>query len=490
MITFASVMKQRQFILFALALLHVLAADISAGVREFRGAWLHTVFQEGYGSRSTEQNKAYLRTQLDRLKSAGMNVVIFQVRPQSDAFYKSDIEPWSRFLTAGGKAPVPFWDPLEFMIEECHARGMELHAWMNPYRVTSTAKQTLPKNHIYHKHPERFVRYDGKLYFDPGQPENRKFICRVVDDIVRRYDVDGIHFDDYFYPYPVRGKKFPDEESFRKYGKGMPLADWRRQNVNLLIEEVHGCIASVKPWVRFGVSPFGIWRNIKNDKRGSRTNGLQNYDDLYADVLLWEDKGWVDYLLPQIYWNFGNPSAAYEELVDWWNSNAGTKRHLYVGQDVGRTMKAQDKTQLRRKIELARSRNNVAGNCWWPGYEVTANSGGVADSLASSFQSRPALVPSYPWISDSVPDPVEKLKVKGRTISWSAAVAKQSADDVVRYAVYRFENIESAEDDSAAELVDVVYAPSFKAERPGVYAVAALSRVNNESELSNPVIVK
>lgn len=262
-------------------------------VREFRGAWLHTVWQTQYKSRGTEANKRTLEKQLDSLHRAGINAVFFQVRPQADAFYDSKIEPWSCYLTESGKAPVPYWDPLEFVVEQCHARGMELHAWLNPYRVTSNSRQitTLPKNHIYRKHPERFLRYDGKLYFDPGLPENREFIGEVVEDIIRRYDVDGIHFDDYFYPYPVKGKEFPDSKSYARYGKKMKRGDWRRQNVDLLIEEVHNRIASVKPWVRFGVSPFGIYRNKKSDPKGSDTNGLENYDSLYADVLLWENKG-------------------------------------------------------------------------------------------------------------------------------------------------------------------------------------------------------
>ena len=304
-------------------------------LREFRGAWLHTVWQTQYKSRGTEANKRVLEQQLDSLHLAGINAVFFQVRPQADAFYDSKMEPWSCYLTDGGKAPVPFWDPLEFMVEQCHKRGMELHAWLNPYRVTSKTKQiaALPKKHIYHKHPERFLRYDGKLYFDPGLPENREFIGQIVEDIIRRYDVDGIHFDDYFYPYPVKGKEFPDAKSYAKYGKGMKRADWRRRNVDLLIKEVHERISAVKPWVRFGVSPFGIYRNKKSDPKGSDTNGLENYDSLYADVLLWEGKGWVDYLMPQLYWELDHKSASYRVLIDWWNRNV-SNRHLYIGQDV------------------------------------------------------------------------------------------------------------------------------------------------------------
>ena len=328
------------------------AAALSVAVaqapkHEFRGAWLHTVFQGQYKNQNTEQNKAYLIGQLDSLRKVGVNAVIFQVRPQSDAFYASELEPWSRYLTDGGNAPRPFWDPLQFMIEQCHERGMELHAWLNPYRVTSNSKQTLPQNHIYHRHPERFIRYDGKLYFDPGQPENREFIGAVVDDIVARYDVDGIHFDDYFYPYPVKGKEFGDDASYRRYGNGMDRGDWRRHNVDLLIEDLHRRIAAAKPWVRFGISPFGIWRNQSSDPRGSRTSGLQNYDALYADVLLWEEEGWIDYLLPQLYWELDHRAASTRELLGWWNENSGEKRHLYIGQDVKKCM---DKGELGQKV--------------------------------------------------------------------------------------------------------------------------------------------
>ncbi|MDE6306326.1 MAG: family 10 glycosylhydrolase, partial [Muribaculaceae bacterium] len=386
--------------------------DEPALKREFRGAWLHTVFQSQYARQTTAQNKAYLTEQLDRLQKAGINVVIFQIRPQADAFYRSDLEPWSRFLSGkAGVAPSPAWDPLAFMIEESHKRGMELHAWLNPYRVTTSAKEVLPPGHLYKREPHRFVWYAKKLYFDPGLPENRKFIENVVLDIVRRYDVDGIHLDDYFYPYPVAGVKFPDNKSYARYGKGMKLADWRRKNVDLLIEGLHNVISQEKAWVRFGVSPFGIWRNKRTDPEGSETSGLQNYDDLYADILLWARNGWIDYQLPQLYWELEHKAASTLTLVNWWNDHA-YDRHIYIGQDVERTMKAADisgsadRNQLNHKVRLSRELPNVQGNCWWPGYSVTANVGGVADSLSSRLQSTPALVPSYPWISSRIPDAV------------------------------------------------------------------------------------
>ena len=378
-------MKTNRLYSFLLLLSAALGVSAESPKQEFRGAWLHTVYQGQYKKQTTAQNQAYLRNLLDSLQLTGVNAVIFQVRPQADAFYDSKLEPWSRFLTDDGAKPKPYWDPLQFMVEECHKRGMELHAWLNPYRVTTNAKQTLPKGHIYHKHPERFVRYDGKLYFNPGLPENREFIGKVVEDIVSRYDIDAIHFDDYFYPYPAKGKDFDDAAAFAKYGKGMARDDWRRHNVDLLIEELNTRIKKLKPWVRFGISPFGIWRNKTSDPRGSDTNGLQNYDALYADVLLWEEKGWIDYLLPQLYWELDHKAASSRILADWWNENSGHNRHLYIGQDVERCM---SKGELGEKVEISRSRQNVAGNCWWPGYSVTRNSGGVADSLASDLQKR------------------------------------------------------------------------------------------------------
>ena len=463
--------------------------------REFRGAWLHTVFQDQYHRQSTAKNKEYLRQQLDKLHDAGVNAIVFQVRPQADAFYPSTLEPWSRFLTDDGKAPQPQWDPLQFMIDECHARGMELHAWLNPYRVTSSANQTLPKGHIYHKHPEWFVRYDRKIYFDPGLPECREFICRVVMDIVDRYDVDGIHFDDYFYPYPVKGKEFPDSKSYAKYGKGKNKDDWRRANVDQLIEALHTKISARKPWVVFGVSPFGIWRNKSTDPKGSDTNGLENYDSLYADVLLWANRGWVDYLLPQLYWDLEHKAASYLTLVDWWGRNA-QGRHMFVGQDVERTMKfpdigdSREASQLRHKINLTRADDNIQGNCWWPGYYVTENRGGIADSLMIDFQSTVAIPPAYPWISDKRPDAVRNFKRHSDSLSWDAPRTAGKADDVVKYVVYRFEEDDEIDLENTEAIEAITWKPSFDIEYPGVYVVTALSRVNQESKPSKPIHVK
>ena len=477
------------FLKLSLTILLLISATFANALnpkREFRGAWMHTVFQDQYHKQSTEENKKYLRDQLDKLKEAGVNAVIFQVRPQADAFYPSKYEPWSRFLTDNGEAPSPYWDPLLFMIEEAHQRGMELHAWLNPYRVTTSKEQILPASHIYHQHPEWFVRYDGKLYFDPGLPESREFITDVVIDIVNRYDVDGIHFDDYFYPYPVKGKEFPDSDSYAKYGNGGDIGDWRRHNVDQLIEGIHNAISATKPWVIFGISPFGIWRNKSTDPRGSDTNGLQNYDALYADVLLWAHNGWIDYNLPQLYWDLEHKAAPYLVLVDWWQNNA-EGRNLYIGQSIMNTMKnpdignSKESTQLRHKIELTRKANNIQGNCWWPAYDLTKNTEGIADSLMIDCQATIALSPTYPWISDKQPDATKNFRISDSLLIWDKPQTNDSADDAVKFVVYRFDEDEPVDLNNSEAIECITWETSYKPEFSGVYVVTALSRVNQES---------
>ncbi len=387
--------------------------------REFRGAWLHVIGQSQYQDMGTTRAKAYIQQQLDKLQAAGCNAVIFQVRPTADALYKSDLEPWSTWLTGKrGRAPQPDWDPMEFTLQEAHNRGMEFHAWLNPYRVTSNSKEILPKDHDIYKHPERYVKFNGQTFFDPAYQENRDFICKVVKDIVDRYDVDAIHIDDYFYPYPANGKRFEnDNASYARFGNGMNRQAWRRKNVDLLIEQLHNTIKDAKPWVRFGVSPFGIWRNKKSDPRGSTSSGLQNYDDLYADVLLWDQKGWVDYVVPQLYWSLDLAAAPSRHLAQWWNDNIKNAQ-LYIGQDTKRTMdsadpKNRDTNELDTKVRLSRRLENVDGNVWWHGYWVTDNYKGVADSLATKYQRTIALPPA--WGDSKVhPDRVSHLQEIGR----------------------------------------------------------------------------
>lgn len=480
--------------------------------REFRGAWLHVIGQSQWMQKTPAQQRAYIIDQLDKLNEAGCNAVIFQIRPTADALYISEIEPWSKWLTGKrGKAPSELWDPLEFITKEAHKRGMELHAWLNPYRVTSDAKEILPEDHLYRKHPERFFRFDNKIFFDPAYQENRDYISQVIADIVTRYDVDAIHLDDYFYPYPSGKVKFDaDGASYAKFGQGKNKADWRRENVDKLIEQLHTTIKDIKPWVRFGISPFGIWRNKRTDPRGSDSAGLQNYDDLYADVLLWAKNGWIDYLLPQLYWSLDLKVAPSRTLATWWNDNVPAPVHLYIGQNTQGTMDnatASAPNELEAKIDISRRLPNVQGNAWYHGYWVTDNYKGVKDALASEHQRTLALAPAYGDQS------VKPAKVTGlhtelvddqMCIAWDtpanfhglgaesdAAAGKDT--DVVKYVVYEFfegESIDTNDPEAIIAITPYNTVTIDSAESGTTFIVTAVDRLNRESAPSARLIVK
>lgn len=464
--------------------------------REFRGAWIQAVNGQFRGI-PTEKLKQTLIDQLNSLQGAGINAIIFQVRPEADALYASQLEPWSRFLTGvQGQAPSPYWDPMQFMIDECHKRGMEFHAWINPYRVKTSLKSELSPNHLYNIHPEWFVTYNNQLFFDPALPESRRHICMVVADIVSRYDVDAIHMDDYFYPYPAKGMDFPDDASFARYGGGFTnRADWRRSNVNILIQKIHETIRGLKPWVKFGISPFGIYRNEKNDPLGSKTNGLQNYDDLYADVLLWARNGWVDYNIPQIYWQIGHPAADYETLVKWWAKNT-ENRPLFIGQSVMNTIQNADPknpsmNQLPRKMALERAYQTIGGSCQWPASAVVENAGKYRDALVQEYHKYPALVPVFDFMDDKVPGKVRKVKKvwteDGYMLFWTPPKAKDEMDRAVQYVVYRFGDKEKVNIDDASHIVAVTRNNFYKlpykdGKNKYRYVVTALDRLHNESK--------
>ena len=464
--------------------------------REFRGAWIQAVNGQFRGI-PTEKLKQTLIDQLNSLQGAGINAIIFQVRPEADALYASQLEPWSRFLTGvQGQAPSPYWDPMQFMIDECHKRGMEFHAWINPYRVKTSLKSELSANHLYNIHPEWFVTYNNQLFFDPALPESRRHICMVVADIVSRYDVDAIHMDDYFYPYPAKGMDFPDDASFARYGGGFTnRADWRRSNVNILIQKIHETIRGLKPWVKFGISPFGIYRNEKNDPLGSKTNGLQNYDDLYADVLLWARNGWVDYNIPQIYWQIGHPAADYETLVKWWAKNT-ENRPLFIGQSVMNTIQNADPknpsmNQLPRKMALERAYQTIGGSCQWPASAVVENAGKYRDALVQEYHKYPALVPAFDFMDDKAPGKVRKVKKvwteDGYMLFWTAPKAKDEMDRAVQYVVYRFDDKEKVNIDDASHIVAVTRNNFYKlpykdGKNKYRYVVTALDRLHNESK--------
>ena len=466
--------------------------------REFRGAWIQIINGQFEGM-SRDQMQANLTHQLNVLQQCGINAIMFQVRGEADAMYASPYEPWSRFLTGRqGTAPNPYWDPLAWMITECHKRGMELHAWINPFRAKTKGTKELALNHPYVKHPERFFEYDGLYLFDPGLNENRRYICQIAADIVRRYDVDGIHMDDYFYPYPVAGMTLPDQASYITHKNGIDnVDDWRRYNVNLFMEMMHDSIRAVKPWVKFGVSPFGIYHNVQPGSNipGSNTRGLQNYDNLYADVLYWINKGWVDYNIPQIYWEIGHKAADYEELIKWWSRFAGG-RPLFIGQDVERTVRAADlknpqRNQMSAKFGLQRSLRGIQGSCLWYSAAVVRNEGNYATALQKNYHRTPALQPLFPFIDDEAPGKPRKLKTmwmpNGYYLLWTAPKGTQEMDVARNYVVYRFEQGERIDLFNPEHIVAITpqtfyRLPYENGRKKAVYVVTALDRLQNESK--------
>ena len=479
-----------------LACLVVSMGSVAQPKREFRGAWIQCVNGQFLGL-GTEKMQQTLRYQLDELQKMGVNAIIFQVRPECDALYQSNLEPWSRFLTGQqGRAPQPYWDPLQWMVEQCHQRGMELHAWINPYRAKTKTTTQLAVTHIGVTHPERCFSYDDMLILNPGIAENRDYICQVATDIVTRYDVDGIHMDDYFYPYPVAGLAIPDDAQYRQNPNGIKdRGDWRRHNVNLFIKQFYETIHKAKPWVKVGISPFGIYRNQKSAPGiGSQTNGTQNYDDLYADVLLWVNNGWMDYCVPQLYWEIGHKAADYDTLIRWWNKYCA-QRPLFIGEDIERTVKHADLqnpklNQQPAKQRLHQQMQNVKGTVLWYAKAAVDNTGNYATALRQNYWRYPALQPLMPFIDKKAPRKPRKVMPidtpDGKVLFWTAPKGKKWGDVVTRYVVYRFEKGEKVNTADASKIVAVTPNTFYRINDGGAsgatYAVTALDRLQNESK--------
>ncbi|MFE0346483.1 glycoside hydrolase family 10 protein [Streptomyces griseoluteus] len=373
--------------------------------REMRGVWLATVAGRDWPSRPglpPEEQRAELIAHLDRAVADRLNTVIFQVRPTADALWPSPYEPWSEYLT-GTQGRDPGWDPLGTAVREAHARGLELHAWFNPYRIANhTDPGRLTPDHPARLHPEWVVPYGGKLYYNPGLPEVRRFVRVAMLDAVAKYPVDAVHFDDYFYPYPVAGQTFDDDTAFDAYGGGFEdRAAWRRDNIDRLVREVAAGIRRVRPGTRFGISPFGVWRNAATDPRGSDTRaGVQTYDDLYADTRKWVREHWIDYIVPQIYWNIGFPAADYAKLLGWWAAEAaGTGTRLYVGEALykagaaGQPPAWQDPAELSRHLTLADEYPQVRGHVFFGAQDVARDPLGAMARVVADHYRRPARPP-------------------------------------------------------------------------------------------------
>lgn len=490
-------MNMKNFNLRVFLSLFLIVFMVSAGYsqtskREFRGAWIQCVNGQFQGM-SKDKMQSTLKYQLDELQKDGVNAIIFQVRPECDALYVSDIEPWSRFLT-GRQGTNPGWDPLQWMIDESHKRGMELHAWINPYRAKTKNTFEMANNHIAIKHPDYVFAYDGQLILNPGMPECRDYICNVVRDIVSRYDVDGLHIDDYFYPYPVKGQKIPDADIYNKNNNGISnINDWRRDNVNVFVKQLGETIHEVKPWVKFGVSPFGIYRNKKNDAQlGSETNGLQNYDDLYADVLMWVNNGWIDYCVPQLYWEIGHKAADYKTLIKWWNKYA-SNRLLFIGEDIERTVKNADPdnpkiNQMSAKRRLHSEMPNVQGTVLWYAKAAVDNVGNYGMALRNGYWKYPALQPLMTFIDGKSPKKVRSVKameIDGKKILfWTAPKGKGWQNEAVKYVVYKFDASEKVDISKSSNIVAITTDTFYEIadNEGGVYAVTALDRMSNESK--------
>lgn len=389
-----------------LLFLSFISATLTAQQPEFRAAWIATVDNIDWptkGNYNSDDQKAEFIRIVDMHKRNGLNALVVQIRPATDAFYPSPYEPWSEWLTGKqGRPPSPYYDPLQFMIEETHKRGMEFHAWFNPYRaVFNVNKSSVAPSHVTKLHPEWFLTYGDKKYFDPGNPEAQKFVTRIVQDVVERYEVDAIHFDDYFYPYRIAGKEFPDYSSYKKYGNGLSKDDWRRSNVDSIIVFLSRIIKQVNPKCKFGISPFGVWRNADQDPKGSQTKaGQTNYDDLYADILLWLKNGWIDYVAPQLYWEFEHKAAPFQPLLDWWSENT-YGRHCYIGLGMyraGTNAAWKDKTQLPRQIEALRNTPNIQGMIFFSSKTFESNPNGWSDTLRYNYFKEAVGIPEMEWM--------------------------------------------------------------------------------------------
>ena len=372
--------------------------------REFRGAWIATVNNIDWPSKPglpiTKQKKelAELINAAARLK---LNCLIFQVRPACDALYPSKLEPWSEYLTGKmGKAPSPAWDPLAYAINESHRRGLELHAWFNPYRARyKGAKGTPDPNHISRTQPTLVKTYDGYQWLDPAEPAAANHSLSVIMDVVNRYDVDGIHIDDYFYPYPDSERtSFPDEISWKKSNSKLSRKDWRRMHINSFIKRIHNEIHKVKPYVKFGISPFGIWRPGYPEQ----IKGLDAYDELYADARLWLRKGWMDYCAPQLYWRIDDRDQSYPILMQWWHEQNPKGRHLWPGNNSAK-VNPWPASEITKQIELTRKHQGATGNIHWNLSTLAKNRGNLGTQLITRTYTQPALVPASKWLDSSAP---------------------------------------------------------------------------------------
>ncbi|MEQ1821187.1 MAG: family 10 glycosylhydrolase [Fimbriimonadaceae bacterium] len=465
--------------------------EVPLPMREFRGVWVATVDNIDWPSKRgipTEQAMSEMRGILDKAQMLGFNAIILQVRPHADALYDSKIEPWSEYLTgAQGKAPEPTWDPLDYAIQEAHKRGMELHAWFNPYRAWHpAAKGQKASNYIGRTNPGLVKTYGVYEWMDPSEPDVQKRSLDVMMDVVKRYDLDGVHIDDYFYPYKVKDTDFPDGPSWKRYKDGggpLDRGDFRRKSVDDFIQNVYGEIKKEKPWVKFGISPFGIYR--PGQPAGIKA-GVDQYADLYADCLKWFRLGWCDYLTPQLYWPIKQTPQAYPTLLSYWAENNPMGRHLWPGNYSGRTDPNNgnwSSSEVVNQIKLTREK--AGGNIHFSMKCFMKNWNGISDALLAGPYSTKALPPASPWLDSKAPGTPVIDQVSSTDSHWN--VSWKPADEPVRFYVIAtlkegiWKTLWTSSETSLGvrkEMVDI---------QTGTLAITAIDRTGNASK---PLIVE
>jgi uncharacterized lipoprotein YddW (UPF0748 family) len=444
--------------------------------REFRAAWVTPLWNRDWISQAgltPPQQQAELIAILDRMQVLNLNALIFHIRPEGDALYASALEPWSHWLTGTqGRTPQPVYDPLEFAIAQCHQRNIELHAWFNPYRARTSRQTVNAAPHLAVTNPDVVYEWGNQLWMDPGARVVQERSFAVIMDVLRRYDVDGIHLDDYFYPYPIAGQDFPDDKTYQAYrsaGGILELADWRRDNVNRLIQRLATSIRAEKPHVKFGISPFGIYRPGQPEQ----IRGLDAYDRLYADALKWLQQGWVDYLAPQLYWRIDPPAQSYPVLLDWWTGNNPQQRHVYVGNNLAQLDgKAWELSEIERQIEITRQQRSqlALGNIFFSMDTLMQNREGVSDRFQTTTYRTPALAPEIPWLRTTPPALPTGVRGGQGTLTWNAAPANLRSWTVYRQAGDRW------------TLQQILPAARTSITVPaGIYALCGVNRLASES---------
>ena len=474
---------------------------------EFRAVWVSSVANIDWPSipgLTSQQQKSEIINILDLHKINGNNAIILQIRPSSDALYKSELEPWSKYLTGTqGLAPEPYYDPLEFWITETHKRGMELHAWFNPYRIKVKLTDTLTDNHIINKHPNWGWEYGNRVYFEPGNPEVWQYVTDVVVDVVKRYDIDAVHFDDYFYPYKTKGEEFPDSAAFVQFGGSFypdNKDDWRRNNVDTIIQKLSIAIKKIKPWVKFGISPFGVWRNSREDPLGSETKaGTTNYDALYADIIKWQRKGWIDYTMPQLYWRDDHPAADFSTLAYWWN-DFSYGRAMYLGLAPYRIDKKskhklwKNEKAFLNQITLLRSMQNINGfGCFSSKHFFRNDLIKLNKKLQKDYCKYPAIVPPMYWIDNIAPMAPTDLEINGNKLSWKEPESDTEMNKAKFYVIYKYSSVQTRYLKNVENIIDITGETEYllqPKETKGIYRIASLDRLNNESQLSKIIAIK